>query len=562
MKTHLIPVDIKSLTRLNIENEEVKALIDEAENGVQKADFELISFKIEQKIVNRTSSNALNIGGFVNGNSNIKNMSIRYLVTLYSNQFKLIPSHGAGYIRKRYGYGYGFTLHVKDIESNINANFSVVAAAATLNHAKVNYNINQYGAMSAKLAKYLPKENKTAFDIESFKQLKKFINEAKLELKKGNINKLYPIEVLDSSYDKLENSDTKSIYFGALKVKEGLSLEDAILEARTYKTFNVNENVIQFMYTYFGLDNAYLKPNSDQKQNARRWINGTYNKTNNDIFNNTSWVDIEPAVDSNGDFIVLSGTNFSNKYKPHPKPTDWANEAKLLKDEFSEVSLDFSTSLRIASTVDFSGKFNSVIINRTIALSTDVSDHGHEGSEVIETRYGVGIRLKVKISNIAMGTKVNYWVVGAASEMGHANVEYEISGIGISDTDFLSELPGPIDITQDSMSQIRNTFDNLTKKLASLDMKDLTPQPYSIKVSEPKEIDPTLKAQAVVFSIGKVAERTRLDEAIKEGMGLGIDKEDIIKAYKDEFEITELDERIAGSNKRDAKDWLLMRDEN
>ncbi len=561
MKNNLISISKKEVQFLNIESKEIKELVEEIENGVDKEGFELTAFKVEQKITNITNSNSLNIGGFVNGNSNIKNMRVRYLVTLFSNQFKLISHNDGDIIRKRYGYGYGFTLDISEIDSNINANFGIIAASAALNLAKVNYNVDLYGAITAQLAKYLP-ENEGAFNTKSFSQLQRFIKEAKSELKTVNIDKLYPIEVLNSSNKELENSDTKSIYFGALKVKEGLSLRDAILSARNLRTFSINENVIQFMYSYFGLSNAYLEPSSDQKQNARRWIKGGYNKMERDIINNTSWVDIDPAIDSNGDFVVLSGTNLSNKYKPHPKPEDWANQAKLMQDEFSEVSLDFSSSLRIASTVDITGKFNSVIINRTIALSTDVSENGYEGSNVIETRYGVGIRLKVKISNIAIGTKINYYVVGAASEMGHANVEYEISGIGISDTSFLSELPGPINITQDSMSDIKKAFIKLKNKLANIDVENLKPQPYSIKVKEPEKIDPTLKSQAIVFSIVKVAERTRLADAIKEGANIGLNKNDIINAYKDEFEITGLNDRILGSDKREARDWLLMRDEN
>jgi hypothetical protein len=558
MKNDLISINKFEIKNLHLSEADENELVKELEEGVDKKDDEITAFKVEQKITNITNSKSLNIGGFVNGSSNIKNMQVRYLVTLFTNKFKIYKTEDGKVIRKRLGYGYGFTLDVNDIDTNINANFGVIAASAALKLSKVSYSALIYGAITAKLAKYLP-ENEGTFNTKSFEQLQRFIKEAKSELNNDDTSRLYPIEILDRSYKQLENADTRSIYFGALKVKEGLKLRQAIIAARELKTIKINENVIQFMYTYFDVKNASKTPSSDQKQNARRWISGSYNKRKTYANNDSNWVDIYPVVDKNNNFIVLSDTALADEYKPHPKPENWANEGKLMKDETSYVSLDFSSSLKIASTLDISGRFNSVTINRTIALSTDVTENPYEGSKIQETRYGVGIRLKVKISNIAIGTDINYNVVGAVSEMGHANVEYEISGIGISDTSFLAELPGPINISQNSMEDINKAFNKLKKKLAATKVDKLNPQPYAIKVSEPKKIDPTLTAQAAVYSYMKVAEKTRLNEAISEAIELGIDKTDIANTYK-LIGITNND-RISRSDKIEARDWLLMREE-
>lgn len=558
MKNNWVSIDRSSVNLLNFNEDIVSEIEEEIENGVEENEFEITAFKVEQKITDITNSNAIDIGGFVNGNSNIKNLQVRYLATLFSNKFKTIKdSEGNIITRKRYGYGFGFTLNVSDINTKINANFGVLAASAALDLSKVGYTVDVYGTVTPQLAEHLP-DTQGSFDTKAFEQLQKFIEQAKLELNTANINKLYPIEMLNSTI-KLEDSDIESMYFGVLKVKQGAKLKDTIVHARNLKTFRINENVVQFIYSYFEIKDAYTSPNQDQKQNARRWIAGTYNKVDKSSINETSWVDVDPATEDD-QYVVLANSSFGSHYKPHPKPANWATEVKLLKDDKSEVSLDFSSSLRIASTVDLSSKFNTITINRSIGLSIDVSDQPFEGSKVLETRYGVGIRLKIRISNIAIGTKIKYNIIGSASELGHANVEYEVSGIGISDADFLKELPGPINISQNSITDINDAFDSLKKKLADMDVNDLNPQPYRIKVKEPEKIDPTLKAQAMVFGVGKIANRVRLGDAIEDAIQVGIDEKDIKALYKD-YGITDLDKRISYSDRREARDWLLMSDD-
>ena len=68
------------------------------------------------------------------------------------------------------------------------------------------------------------------------------------------------------------------------------------------------------------------------------------------------------------------------------------------------------------------------------------------------------------------------------------------------------------------------------------------------------------KNKLLVFSIVKVAEKTRLEDAIQDAKDLGINPEEVISTYKNQFDITGLDERIRAADKREARDWLLMED--
>lgn len=528
-------------------------------NEIDTEDFKITSFKVEQKIIDSTNSNSLNIGGFANGSSSISKFSTRYLVVMYSNKFKNINQGNGKMIRKRYGYGVGFTLNITDIQTKISFDYAVMAASAALNFANIGYEVNIYGVEDADLIRQMPSKN-GSFNKEVYEKLSSFIDIVKANLASLKVNKLYPIEMSIPDPLSQETLDSESIYFGAKKVSEEKNLEQAIRDARN-RDHELNENVIQFMYAYFGLKNAYSPPNNAQAQEARNWMNGSFNKIKELNHTDSSWVEIDPEIDpETGAFISLSHLSNPDEYKPHPLPSNWANIAKQIDIISSEVSMDFSSSLKVASMIDVSGKFNTVTFTKSVAMFADISDNAPEGSKVIETRYGVGVRLKMHVSKIEFGTDVTYANIGAVSELGHADIEFEISGYGITDKSILEDLPKPQTITQETMRTIDDAFTKIKDKLSNLDVSDLEPQPYQIRVSEPDKVDPTVNAQSEVFAIRKVAEvRAKLKDVLKEGRQLGLSETIIRKTYEDEFDITDEHKKPTASDRRDARTWLLWR---
>ncbi|MCG6191245.1 hypothetical protein [Maribellus maritimus] len=123
---------------------------------------------------------------------------------------------------------------------------------------------------------------------------------------------LYPIELIkeEDLKLKLEKSDKRSIYFGVRKVASGFSLYQAIQELRK-KDNSLNENVVQFVYRYFDLKDAYATPTETQKQNANKWLNAKFNKISTIDLNDT-WVNIDSSFTGDiGDPEI--------NYKPHKK---------------------------------------------------------------------------------------------------------------------------------------------------------------------------------------------------------------------------------------------------
>jgi hypothetical protein len=514
-------------------------------------DLKITSFKVEQRIVNLKSNNTLNIGGFANGDANISKLQSRYMMVMLSNKYNTIKDSQGNIIRKRFGYGYGFTLSVSDIKAKVGFNYGFISASAAMNLMRAAYELNVFAVASPTLIAYMPTRTGD-FSNTAYNSLIDFFAKAKESFTTMPPAELYPIEIMQQVSVDPESADVRSIYLGVRAVADGLTLKKAIEKYRDANA-RVNENVVQFIYTYFNLDNAYAPPGTEQKQNAANWLKCKYNKIDEVGITGDTWVAIDPALE-NGKFVVLSALKDAEKYQPHKKPTNWATRGKQLDDQFQEVSMDFSSTFKLTSLVQTSAKFNTLTMTRNISLYADVTDDS-AGSEVIETRYGVGVRINIHISNIEFGTQINYASIGAASEMGYANVEFEITGLGISDPSFLEVLPGPLVINQNSMDELNEAFEAIKKKLAGIDVSKLEPQPFMIRVNKPDKVDPTLNAQAYVFGVKQIADRKKMKDAINEGAKLRLDKEFIVKAYND-TQITDPDETPSRDDRKEAEVWL------
>lgn len=140
--------------------------------------------------------------------------------------------------------------------------------------------------------------------------------------------------------------------------------------------------------------------------------------------------------------------------------------------------------------------------------------------------------------------------------MGHANVEYEISGMGITDTSILKALPGPQIIRQNTMKDIDKSFSSIKAKLAALNISKLLPEWFMVRVEDPGMIDPTLEAQAVAFSYRQVADRSKLGEAVNAAESLGLKPEAVKKVYKDKFGIIGLTQKMTQESRKLAQKWL------
>ncbi|AXG74053.1 hypothetical protein DVK85_07255 [Flavobacterium arcticum] len=516
----------------------------ELEIGVAATDDKLTEFKVEQKIANLDASSEFSFGGFVNSNSKVRSLKTYYMAALLSNRYKpLMGSNGEVLALRRYGIGFALTLDVKDVETKINANYGIVAAAGALDLSRVSYKISVYGVLTPELTQYLP-EQEGDFTNDIFLKIQDFFGKAKEHI--GNMPQaaLYPIEIIKNTQIVPDKSNTKSIYYAARAIASHKSLSESI-KLYQEKKLNINDNVIQFMYSYFGIKDAYVTPSVTQRQDATKWISGNYNKVENTA-TDTAWVEIDSAY--------TYSLNEDSKYKPHPVPANWAEAPKVLEDENFEISANYSSEIKIGAMLNASSEFNTYTLGRRIVHYMDTNDNADTGSKVIETRYGVGIRVIMKISNTEFGTDVSFASIGAIAELSLGNVEYEISGIGISDSDLIKLLPVPQNINQSTFSEINKTIETLKTKISGMDPADFEPQALRIRVEEPENVDPTLYAQSTAFAYNNIKEKERLDETLSKAKSLGLLEEPIKEVYKDLG--IEGNDRPRRSDRLEAIEWL------
>lgn len=521
-KAQFLSVDL--IENHSLDNNVFSEIASELQTGVSANSVldekKLTEFKVEQKISSLDASANFNFGGFVNSNSKIKSLKTSYRASLLSNNYNVVTGSGNTKIVRRYGIGFELTLDVKDVETKINANYGIVAASGALKLAKCMYKITVYGVVSAQLAQYLPAQE-GVFTNDIFKKIQAFFVEAKKHLGTMDKSKVYPIEVINNMQIVPDKANTRSIYFAANFVAGSKNLSECIL-FNQQKKFNFDENIIQFIYSYFGLKDAYGNPSPIQAQTAKDWIDGNYNKIESTPTGG-SWVEVDSS------YIHTLADN--SEYKPHAIPLDWATAGKVLEDESFEISANYSSEIKVAAMVNTSAEFNTYTLGRRIVHYMDISDNITLGSKVLETRYGIGIRVIIKISGVEFGTDVSLSGVGAIAELNLGNVEYEISGIGISDNDLITLLPVPQNINQDTFSEINDTIQSLKDKIAAMDATKFEPQALRIRIEEPENADPTLNAQAEVLAYRFIKEKEKLNDTLIKAKQLGLPEESIKVVY-------------------------------
>jgi hypothetical protein len=230
------------------------------------------------------------------------------------------------------------------------------------------------------------------------------------------------------------------------------------------------------------------------------------------------WLPINPARTPSGamaSLVKLLGEKNAHPLSlgPNPVLTNFSVIA-------SEIDLSVAAKLGIGSI--FSGTLNYG--DRAFYLdATAYTDVYSEtpGNPICGTRWGVGLRVLLHVSDIKGGLSLNFGLVGAAVQLGLAKALYQIDGMGIPDglSVVLDELHGFGDFTAETYFKIN---DSVIPKLAEY-MKNnaakLTAEPYQVQLIQPVDIDPILSAKPIVFAMRRLREGCSLQEAIAKASG-------------------------------------------
>ena len=222
------------------------------------------------------------------------------------------------------------------------------------------------------------------------------------------------------------------------------------------------------------------------------------------------------------------------------------------------LSVSMAASLNIGSIFSGSASANEKGFFFDAMTFTDRYMDQPVAGGIVGTRWGIGLRVLLRVRNLAANASLNFGMVGAAVELNMAQARYEILGLGIGIDGLilvLEELPALGDFKYETYLMLNGS---VVKKLAAY-IKDnksaLQPQPVAVAVARP--LDPSLRARAIYYAVRSIASGQPLGRALDKAP-IVLDHETIRRIYIDRTGSDDLEAAPVPDAKREAETWLRV----
>lgn len=264
-----------------------------------------------------------------------------------------------------------------------------------------------------------------------------------------------------------------------------------------------------------------------------------------------SWMPVAPDLNKGGAFISLSHLKKAKELKPLHLGANDENftQFKVFQKQFSA---NAASELGIAPVGSGSGSFKSYVFMYEAMLFSDKITDTALGGMIYGTRWGAGLRVSLKVSEIKSDFKVGFGTIAASSEVGLSKVEFEISGIGITDASILKALPGPGDFNYDSYDKILKAAERVKRFMADNHEK-LSPKPFQILITDASLSSNLDKSKSVLYAVKSIEKKISLADALSNSPQLN---SDIIEGVYHEFEIKNVNTKPSNEDRREAREWL------
>lgn len=178
-----------------------------------------------------------------------------------------------------------------------------------------------------------------------------------------------------------------------------------------------------------------------------------------------------------------------------------------------------SMTARVAAELKVSNMFSVGMHGDTLAFTLDAIAHsGHpERGEVngiaYERRWGVGIRVALRMTEIKAAAAFTFAGVAAQAELGKANVFYHVVGLGLDDATIAALLDVPIQASFGAATfvAIQAAFDAVADHLST---PGLVPHEYSVP-QVPSVKSPVNHARTINYAMSKLSQQESLAEALR-----------------------------------------------
>lgn len=250
---------------------------------------------------------------------------------------------------------------------------------------------------------------------------------------------------------------------------------------------------------------------------------------------NLFWYSINPMLTENGAFSAFSFEENANEIKPVilENRDDQFSQFRVMQNSYN---IQLANQLGIGvGAIDTN--FNSFVLSYEAMLFSEKITQIPIGGKIYGTRWGAGIRVNLKISDIKSGIKFDFGAIAANVELGLANVEYELNGIGITKPDIISILPSPGNFNFGNYKVILDAVDNI-REYMSKNSNELVAKPFQVYLSDEINNDLLTESKSVVYAMRKIAHRNTLQDALNNIQGKF--NASIIKSVYAKFNIFDL----------------------
>jgi hypothetical protein len=249
------------------------------------------------------------------------------------------------------------------------------------------------------------------------------------------------------------------------------------------------------------------------------------------MLDNLTFLPIAPLQTREGALAPLLAVLGPEDATPSPFTGQAASLPNMVVNQ-SSLSVSLAASLGYGAFFSGSaaGKQQGFYLD-AMAFANQYEEHGSNRA-IIATRWGVGIRVLVRVFDIKTDLSLNLGLVGAAMKFGYAQSEYGIEGYGIGG-------PEGLKIVLDGLGTLGEfnfeTYLKITGPIVQnlghyiADHKDsLTPQPIAVALA--RSVDPVETSRSVYHAASCIARGWTLREALEKAV-LSIDPKTVRTAY-------------------------------
>jgi hypothetical protein len=234
---------------------------------------------------------------------------------------------------------------------------------------------------------------------------------------------------------------------------------------------------------------------------------------------NLTWLPINTARTASGAWVSLA--KLVGEERSHPVPMAPSDTLSNFTVVATQVDLSIAAKLGIGAIFGGTINYNDRAFYLDASAYTDKYTET-PGAFVFGTRWGVGLRVLLHVSEIKGGLSLNFGMVGAAVQLGYAKALYEIDGIGIG-LDGMQIVLGEIHAVGDfSAETYFKINDSVIPKLAEYlknNANKLIPQPYQVQVIQPFDSDPITAAKPILFAMRRLNDGCTFNEALEKAAG-------------------------------------------